>query len=82
MGLIVSWVGNRNKKRSFQFFSSIGITYYITYNIDVGKLPIIVNISVFNALSIGSGPVAAVKLCIKRDDIRIKKIGTDYSDRL
>ena len=32
----------------------------------------ILNISVFNAFSIGGGPVAAVLLCIKRDDILIK----------
>ena len=28
----------------------------------------IVNISVFNALSIGGGPIAAVLLCVKRGD--------------
>ena len=29
----------------------------------------IVNISVYNALSIGSGPIAAVFLCVKRENI-------------
>ena len=31
----------------------------------------ILNISIFNALSIGSGLVAAVLMCMKRDDIEI-----------
>ena len=39
----------------------------------VGIHPNIVNISVFNALSIGSGFVVAVFLCIKREGIYFYK---------
>ena len=46
-------------------FCELALEYYCWYTTNI------VSISVFNSLSMGSGLVVAVFLCVKRDDIII-----------